>query len=61
LEYLDQPEGPYLTIASEKPKNDDEYPNGFYVRNLDNALWLRGYRASDDYEWPVDHDLIFQV
>ena len=59
LAYLEQPEGPYLTIASAKPENDEKYPNGFYVRNFENSLWLRGYRASDDYEWPIDSEFIF--
>ena len=59
LEYLDQPEGPYLTIASAKPENTEDHPNGFYLRNFENALWLRGYCASDDYEWPMDSEFIF--
>lgn len=29
LEYLDQPEGPYLTVASHKPSEDENFPNGF--------------------------------
>lgn len=59
LEYLDQPEGPYLTIASEKPEQDENYPNGFYIRNFEGQLWLRGYRASDDYPWSLDSEFIF--
>ncbi|MGZ3690567.1 MAG: hypothetical protein ACXVAX_03640 [Pseudobdellovibrio sp.] len=59
LEYLDQPEGPYLTIASEKPENNEDFQNGFYLRNIDGSLWLRGYRASDDYTWPSDSEFIF--
>jgi len=59
LEYLDQAAGPYLTIASQKLEDTESFPNGFYVRNLDNCLWLRGYRASDDYKWPLDHEFIF--
>lgn len=59
LECLDQAEGPYLHIASAKPSQDEEYPNGFYLRNLDNILWLRGYRSSDDWEWPVDSEFVF--
>lgn len=59
LEYMDQAEGPYLTVASLKPENDENFPNGFYVRNIENSLWLRGYRASDDYEWPVESEFIF--
>lgn len=59
LQYLDQPEGPYLTIASAKPENDDNYPNGLYIRNLENVLWLRGYRADDECEWPSENEFIF--
>lgn len=59
LAYLDQPDGPYLTIASYKPETGEEFPNGFYIRNFDGALWLRGYRATEDYEWPLEHEFIF--
>jgi hypothetical protein len=59
LQFLDQAEGPYLTIASEKPIDDDNYPNGFYVRKLDGILWLRGYRAEGDCEWPNENEFIF--
>lgn len=59
LEYLEQPEGPYLTIASKTPNDDREYPNGFYVRNYEGRLWLRGYRSDDDYPWPINSEFIF--
>jgi hypothetical protein len=59
LQFLDQPEGPYITIASKNPTDDPDYPNGFYVRNIDGVLWLRGYRADDDYLWPIDSQFIF--
>lgn len=60
LEFLDQPEGRYLTIASEKPTSDESYPNGFYIRNMEEKLWLRGYRADDDYLWPLESEFIFR-
>ena len=59
LEYLDQPAGAYLHITSKKPEADENYPNGFYIRNLDQKLWLRGYRASEDYAWSIDNEFIF--
>lgn len=59
LEYLDQPEGPYLTIVSARPERNENYPSGFYLRNFDNSLWLRGYRADDFCEWPVDNEFVF--
>jgi len=34
-----------LTIASVKPEINDNFPNGFYLRNFENVLWLRGYRS----------------
>lgn len=59
LQYLDQSEGPYLTVASTKPEKDENYPAGFYLRNFDNSLWLRGYHASDDYEWKLSSEFVF--
>lgn len=45
LQYLDRPERPYLTIASFQLEADADYPTGFYLRNVENALLLRGYRV----------------
>jgi hypothetical protein len=59
LEYLDQPDGPFLTVASANPEKDENYPNGFYLRNFENSLWLRGYKATDQCEWPNDNEFIF--
>jgi hypothetical protein len=59
LQYLDQPEGPYLTVVSAKPEGDENYPNGFYIRNFNKILWLRGYRATDFCEWPMDNEFLF--
>jgi len=54
LQYPDQPVGPYLTVASEHLRADDLYPNGLYLRRLEDGLWLRGYNASPDYIYPLD-------
>ena len=59
LKYLDQPEGPYLTIASLRPQSAETYPTGFYLRNFENALWLRGYRSTGESEWPTDNEFVF--
>jgi hypothetical protein len=59
LEYLVQPAGPYLTVASAKLDADENFPRGFYLRNFDGALWLRGYCASDDYLWPLESEFVF--
>jgi len=65
LGYLDQAEGPYLTIASlepePKPEIDENFPTGFYLRNFDNSLWLRGYGADGEPEWPIENEFIFQA
>jgi hypothetical protein len=57
LEYLDQPEGPYLTIASSPPGNCPA--TGLYLRNHNGALWLRGYQSVDSCEWPADNEFVF--
>ena len=70
LQYLDQPEGHHLdkanipgsgaiTIASRKISEDDRFPNGFYLRRLDDGLWLRGYRATPDYVFAAENHFIF--
>ena len=59
LEYLDQPEGPFLTIASKKPEQNEYYPSGFYLRNSEGSLWLRGYLATGDTEWPDENEFVF--
>ena len=59
LNYLNQAEGPYLTVASEKLETDNEFPSGLYLRKLGDGLWLRGYRASDDYIWAPDSLFVF--
>ena len=59
LEYLDQPAGPYITIASQKPEMKKDCPNGFYIRNFENTLWLRGYNADGFSDWPGQNEFIF--
>lgn len=59
LQFLDQSEGPYLTVASTKTKDDDAYPNGFYLRRKDERLWLRGYQATSDYIWEPASRFVF--
>lgn len=61
LEYLDQLNGPYLTIASKKLSDDNEMPNGFYLRNFENLLWLRGYRADGFDGWPGTNEFVFII
>ncbi len=60
LEYSEQSEGPYLKVASPKVGNSDDYPRGLYLRNINKVLWLRGFRASDDWEYPLDMEFVFR-
>ncbi|KOO51710.1 hypothetical protein [Viridibacillus arvi] len=71
LGYLDQPEGysgnslqhqapsGSITIASEILTEDDDFPKGFYLRRINGALWLRGYRADHLHIWNHDDHFIF--
>jgi hypothetical protein len=72
LIYLDQPESDKgrdsqeghapsgsITIASERVSADDEFPKGFYLRNIKGELWLRGYIADDLHVWNSYDRFIF--
>ena len=72
LEYLDQPEGysgnplqrhqapsGSITIASEILSEDDDFPKGFYLRQINGVLWLRGYIADHLHVWNPDDHFIF--
>ncbi len=59
LDYMDQLAGGYLTIASKKPESNENYPNGFYIRNSENTLWLRGYKSDGFAGWPAQNEFIF--
>ncbi|WP_148059317.1 hypothetical protein [Sinobacterium caligoides] len=59
IQYLNQEEGSYLTIASLKTRNDDRYPNGFYLSHHSDFFWLRGYRSTSDWLWGIDHKFAF--
>lgn len=74
LQYLDQPEGysgnplpkhqaptGSITIASEVLSEDDDFPKGFYLRRINDVLWLRGYLADHLHVWnPEDHFIFCQ-
>lgn len=59
LDYLEQPEGPHLTIASARLDRDDSNPSGFYIRNHEGSLWLRGFRAEGECDWPEGNEFVF--
>lgn len=73
LQYLDQPEGarekpvrrhqaPYgsITVASEQHTEEDDVPQGFYLRRIEDTLWLRGYRCGAEHVWHPDDHFIFR-
>jgi hypothetical protein len=59
LEYLDQKEGPMLTVASEVAYAEERFPNGYYLRNFNGNLWLRGYISSEDWLWDQESEFVF--
>jgi len=54
LTMLQQPLGPYLTVASAPPGPREDRPNGFYLRRRTDGLWLRGYAASADHVYAAE-------
>lgn len=75
LEFLDQPEdysanllkrhqapSGSITIASKFLTEDDDFPKGFYLRRINEELWLRGYCADHLHVWnPNDHFIFCQT
>jgi len=72
LQYPDQPEGflgqppsqhrappGSVTVASEPLADDEETPKGFYLRRIDGALWLRGYRSWSEHIWSPEDVFVF--
>ncbi|MFS0687999.1 helicase [Sporosarcina sp. 179-K 8C2 HS] len=71
LRYLDQPEGflssqqqnqaPYgsITIATKILTEDDNFPKGFYLRRINDVLWLRGYVCDDHHVWEPSNRFVF--
>ncbi len=47
-------------IASERLRDEYDYPRGFYLRVVDGAPWLRGFRCSDDAPWSCDDRFAFR-
>lgn len=60
LAYVDQPRGQYLTVASLELRPGTETPNGFYLRHLEDGLWLRAYESGPENIYPPDFtDFVF--
>lgn len=46
-----------IHVAAEPLSADEAYPKGFYLRVVDDEVWLRGYRCDDTYEWGPEQRL----
>lgn len=55
--WLDRPVSPRITVASLRAQADAALPRGFYLRDDADGCWLRGYVASDDWQFPPDERL----
>lgn len=73
LQYVDQPEdmdGSLLsqnkaptgsiTVASPILSEEEEFPTGFYLRNIAGVLWLRGYSADNQHIWSPSDCFLFK-
>ena len=72
LQYADQPEGcrgkplrrhqaPFgsITIASERIVDEVDFPEGFYLRRIQDVMWLRGYLCGPEHLWSPDDHFVF--
>ena len=50
-----------IKIFSKPVLENEDFPRGFYIRNIDGLLWLRGYKCSLDYQWDSKDRMIFQT
>ncbi len=41
-----------VTVLSEVLEENDDFPKGLYLRNVDGVLWLRGYICDSEYRFP---------
>lgn len=72
LEFLDQQEGYWgyppsqhrappgsITVVSVPLTQDEEFPQGFYLRRIKGELALRGYHAGAQHVWSPEDRLVF--
>lgn len=48
------------TVTSLPPPDEPDLPWGFYLRRIDGAAWLRGYRCWSGHVWAPEDWLVFQ-
>lgn len=49
-----------VTVLSRPPEENDAFPKGLYLRNVDGRLWLRGYICDASYRWSADDLFAFE-
>lgn len=54
------PDGAVI-VLSEPLEYNQSLPKGFYLRNVDNHLWLRGYVCDDTYLWELNDIFVFET
>ena len=50
-----------VTVLSEILEENDTFPKGLYLRNVDGVLWLRGYTCDAEYRFPADTLFAFET
>jgi len=50
-----------LTVASKPLDQADQVPKGFYLRHIDEVLWLRGYWSDSSHIWSQEDVFLFTV
>ena len=50
-----------ITVFSDKIEPDTAFPRAVYIRNVDDQLWIRACRYTDDYEFEPDAEFAFIV
>ncbi len=49
-----------VTVLSDILEENDAFPKGLYLRNVDGVLWLRGYTCDAEYRFPADTLFAFE-
>ena len=49
-----------ITVASPILSEEEEFPTGFYLRNIAGVLWLRGYSADNQHIWSPSDCFLFK-
>lgn len=50
-----------VTVASPIISSDPGQPKGFYLRNVNQQLWLRGYICDNSFIWQPEDKFAFQI